>query len=121
MHMRVAERRELLQVERWAALTQAVERASAEAELVAEAFDCASARALVGALQAVLRHLRGSSYSHEGLSAAVSMVAGIAGILPQFAADAGLVPALETMAGPEAVVPPGTEPEPEAAPPAAPT
>lgn len=92
MHVRLAERRDSIQGERWAALAALTGRACAEVERILGGLDSGASRLLIERLRAIQAHLAEKDYTDDHLFEAVAMVGAIAGLLPQLVADVGLQP-----------------------------
>lgn len=91
MHVRVVERRDLIQTERWAILARAIERTSDKVTQILGDSESIAAQRLIARLLALRHHLSGNEYSSAHLSAAVVMVDDVAGSLSQLVIEAGLV------------------------------
>lgn len=92
MHVRLAERRELIQTERWANLALSIERTSETVARILGDADSAAARRLIERLRRLRCHLFENEYSSAHLRAAVAMVDDVAATLSQLVVETGLVP-----------------------------
>jgi hypothetical protein len=90
MHVRLAERRDLIQTERWATLAQAIERTSEKVTRILGDNESIAAQRLIARLLALRHHLSRNEYSRVHLSAAVAMVDDVAGSLVQLVVETGL-------------------------------
>jgi hypothetical protein len=90
MHTRLAERRDLVQTERWATLARSLERTSDRVTRILGNSDSIAAQRLIARLQALRHHLSENEYSSARLNAAVAMVEDVAGSLAQLVLETGL-------------------------------
>ncbi len=91
MHARLAERRDLVQTERWAVLARSIEHTSDRVTRILGDSDSIAAQRLIARLQALRLHLSENEYSRTRLDAAVAMVGDIAGSLAQLVLETGMV------------------------------
>ena len=92
MHARLAERRDVLQSERWENLARSIERTSEKVLHILGDTESAAAQRLIVRLQLLRHHLSENEYSGAHLYAAVAMVDDVAISLSQLVTEAGLAP-----------------------------
>jgi hypothetical protein len=90
MHTRLAERRDLVQTERWASLARSIEQTSDKVNRILGDSESAAAQRLMARLGALRHHLSENEYSGAHLSVAVAMVDDVAGSLAQLVVETGL-------------------------------
>lgn len=105
MHIRLAERRELIQAERWASLVDSIDATSDRVVGILGDAESVPAQRLIARLLILRRFLSEHDYSSTHLGTAVLMVRQVAASLSQLAAEKGLTmkaaePDLEEGAGP---------------------
>ena len=92
MHVRLAERRDEIQTERWATLARSIERTSEKVLQIFGDTESVAAQRLIARLLALRHHLSQHEYSGAHLCAAVAMVDDVALSLSQLVTEAGLAP-----------------------------
>lgn len=92
MHVRLAERRDLIQTERWANLARSIERTSDRVARILGDTQSVAAQRLVTRLLVLQRHLAENEYSGAQLAAAVAMVDDVAATLSQLVVELGVLP-----------------------------
>jgi hypothetical protein len=92
MHVRLAERRDVIQTERWVNLARSIERTSDKVLRILGNTESVAAQRLIVRLQLLRCHLSDNVYSGAHLSAAVIMVDEVAVSLSELVAEVGLAP-----------------------------
>ncbi|MDQ7250041.1 hypothetical protein [Dongia sedimenti] len=92
MHVRLAERRDLIQTERWANLARSIEHTSDKVTRILGDTQSVAAQRLVARLLVLQRHLAENEYSGAHLTAAVAMVDDVAATLSQLVVEIGVLP-----------------------------
>ena len=92
MHVRLAERRDLIQTERWANLARSIQRTSDRVARILGDTQSVAAQRLVTRLLVLQRHLAENEYSGAQLAAAVAMVDDVAATLSQLVVELGVLP-----------------------------
>src|SRR5215510_12340928 len=92
MHVRLAERRDVIQSERWENLARSIERTSEKVLHILGDTESIAAQRLIARLLVLRHHLSVNDYSGAHLCAAVAMVDDVAASLSQLVTEVGLAP-----------------------------
>ncbi len=92
MHVRLAERRDLIQTERWANLARSIEHTSDKVTRILGDTESIAAQRLIARLLMLRRHLSENEYSSVHLAAAVGLVDDVAATLSQLVVEVVVLP-----------------------------